>query len=397
MGNLIPPQKRLALFLDGTWNDEGDNTNVWRLRSLCATTGTAGIKQYVYYDTGLGTHVGEKLRGGLYGFGVDESVRKAYEWLVENYDDGDEIYIFGFSRGAFTARSLAGLISICGILRPGTPLGVGQLYLRYQHVDRNADSIRNLFDAQHIGKLVDPSRETLWLLKYSRRAEITMVGVWDTVAAIDLPLVTKHHFLDPNLRHDLKNAFHALAIDERRHRFGPTLWKQTSLKSDGPPMVRRDYAAVEQRWFIGAHANVGGGYPSDLLSQIPLKWMLQKAEALGLAFRGTIDVEAAASVDPVTDSYGPFLEGTYRLVSQPYNRPIGVPDEESDGYLVRIINETIDDSVFDRWRRDPSYRPDNLKDWATRHSVDPASLTHAVRADAPLMTFSHAEENVPAS
>src|ERR1700736_3983168 len=98
MENLNPTRKRLALFLDGTWNDEGDNTNVWRLRALCAPVDSTGIKQYVYYDTGLGTHFGEKVRGGLYGFGIDESVKKAYEWLVENYDDGDELYIFGFSR-----------------------------------------------------------------------------------------------------------------------------------------------------------------------------------------------------------------------------------------------------------------------------------------------------------
>jgi hypothetical protein len=117
-----PKKKRLALFLDGTWNEEGDNTSVWRLRSLCAPSDASGTVQFIYYDTGLGTHVGEKLRGGLYGFGIDDHVKKAYEWLVENYNAGDEIFIFGFSRGAFTARCLAGLISICGIVRPGTPL-----------------------------------------------------------------------------------------------------------------------------------------------------------------------------------------------------------------------------------------------------------------------------------
>jgi uncharacterized protein (DUF2235 family) len=286
--------KRLALFLDGTWNEEGDNTSVWRLRSLCAPADSSRTQQFIYYDTGLGTHFGEKLRGGVYGFGIDDNVKKAYEWLVENYNDNDEIYIFGFSRGAFTARSLAGLISICGIVRPGAPLGVGQLYARYGSVDRNHASIRGLFEAQAGGSLANPTREVQWLLRYSRRAEITMLGVWDTVAAIDWPGATKHQFLDPNLRHDMKNAFHAMALDEHRHRFAPTLWTQSSPHAAGAPKIERDYAAVEQRWFIGAHGNVGGGYPSDLLPQMPLQWMMEKAAKLGLAFRDKIHVEADA-------------------------------------------------------------------------------------------------------
>jgi uncharacterized protein (DUF2235 family) len=109
-------QKRLAVFLDGTWNTVGTNTNVWRMRALCASKGSDGKPQLIYYALGVNGFI-----GGAFGQGLDENIRSAYEWLVENYNAGDEIFIFGFSRGAYTARALAGLIAIDGILKAGSP------------------------------------------------------------------------------------------------------------------------------------------------------------------------------------------------------------------------------------------------------------------------------------
>src|ERR1700722_19986117 len=100
--------KNLAVFLDGTWDTVGDNTNVWRIKSLCADKGADGQPQLNYYSVGVGTSIGEKIRGGVLGYGVDRVVRDAYQWLIENYDEGDNLFLFGFSRGAFEARSLAG-------------------------------------------------------------------------------------------------------------------------------------------------------------------------------------------------------------------------------------------------------------------------------------------------
>ncbi|MBR0750152.1 DUF2235 domain-containing protein, partial [Bradyrhizobium japonicum] len=120
--------KKLAIYLDGTFNTLNNNTNVWRLKSLTAET----PDQRVYYSQGVGTIRGEVVRGGVAGYGIDDEIIKAYTWLIENYDDGDEIFIFGFSRGAYTARSLSGLISKCGILRLGAPLSIEQLYARYR-------------------------------------------------------------------------------------------------------------------------------------------------------------------------------------------------------------------------------------------------------------------------
>jgi len=104
-----PEKKRLALFLDGTWHAVADNTNVWRMKSLCAPRGADGLAQLVYYNPGVGTQFGSRIRGGMFGYGLDQVVIDAYEWLIDHYEDGDEIFIFGFSRGAYSARSLAGL------------------------------------------------------------------------------------------------------------------------------------------------------------------------------------------------------------------------------------------------------------------------------------------------
>ena len=142
--------RRLAIFLDGTWNTVNDDTNVWRLKSLCATN--AGT-QIIYYSAGVGTSFGYKVRGGLFGYGLDDEITDAYKWLIDNYQAGDELFLFGFSRGAYTARSLSGFISKCGLLAPGAPLSVGQLYARYRR--RTAKTIRELH-ADHNGLAEDP-------------------------------------------------------------------------------------------------------------------------------------------------------------------------------------------------------------------------------------------------
>ncbi|MBU2532915.1 MAG: DUF2235 domain-containing protein, partial [Alphaproteobacteria bacterium] len=119
--------KRLALFLDGTWNDVSSNTNVWRMKALCNRKDGNDIEQRLYYDEGVAG-----VRGGGFGKGLGKNILQAYQWVVENFEAGDEIFIFGFSRGAFTARSVAGFIAKYGVVSAGGPLGIGQLYARYQ-------------------------------------------------------------------------------------------------------------------------------------------------------------------------------------------------------------------------------------------------------------------------
>jgi uncharacterized protein (DUF2235 family) len=237
----------LALFLDGTWNDTGDNTNVWRLKSLCTTLNASGRQQLTYYDRGV-----NGFWGGSFGKGLIENVVQGYEWLVENYNDGDEVFIFGFSRGAFTARSLAGFITKQGLLTRGAPLGVGQIYDRYKR--SNCETIYNLYDRQQGGSLKAPTLEERWTLKYSRRIDITMVGVWDTVGALGIPAfsipglsTSTLGFLHTGLRQSIRNAFQAVAIDEHRFKFAPTLWTKLSTTA-----AARDVDPVDMVDFLGA-------------------------------------------------------------------------------------------------------------------------------------------------
>lgn len=371
--------KRIAIFLDGTWNTLNNNTNVWRLRSLTAET----ADQRVYYSQGVGTRRGESARGGVTGWGIDDEIIQAYTWLIQNFDDGDEIFIFGFSRGAYTARSLSGLICKCGVLRLGAPLSIEQLYARYRIYD--APTIRSL-----LGKPLPDgvSLEERWLTTYSQPTKVKFIGVWDTVGSLGLPVwsmaakIRKYRFLDTHLRLDNEHAFHALALDEHRKNFEPTFWTRTDrvgIEGAAPRQIDK----VEQRWFIGAHANVGGGYASDPLAQRPLKWLMDKAAGLGLVFRNQVSLDVSQVAPPVTDSYRDFAWGLYRFVSRPFFRPVGLPPDKGTQATTSRINETVDGSVFDRWRADRTYRPENLTSWAKAKGVDPADVAGAVRTDDP--------------
>jgi uncharacterized protein (DUF2235 family) len=134
--------KRVAVFLDGTWNTVNDNTNVWRLKSLLADTSGDGRKQHVYYSTCVGTTFGSHIRGGMLGYGLNDEIIRAYEWLIDNYQAGDQLFIFGFSRGAYTARSLSGLIAKCGLIAIGAPLSVAELFVRYCRGSAGCRNIR---------------------------------------------------------------------------------------------------------------------------------------------------------------------------------------------------------------------------------------------------------------
>jgi uncharacterized protein (DUF2235 family) len=180
-----PGRKRIAIFLDGTWNTVNDNTNVWRLKSLLADTGADGVPQLGYYQKGVGTTFGSYLLGGVLGSGLQDEIITAYEWLIDHYSEGDELFIFGFSRGAYTARSLSGLISKCGLITIGAPLSVNQLYDRYRKAGVPL-TIRQLLDQQAQGK-TDFGFEERWILKYALPIDIDFLGVWDTVGALGLP------------------------------------------------------------------------------------------------------------------------------------------------------------------------------------------------------------------
>jgi uncharacterized protein (DUF2235 family) len=380
-------KKRLGVFLDGTTDKSEGNTNVWRARCLCAPKGADGLEQRIFYAAGVGTQLGEIARGDVFGYGIDDQVIDGYGWLIENYEDGDDIFIFGFSRGAFAARSLSGFISRSGLIRPGSPLGVKQLYDRY----KKRDAVPTLHDLK--APDADPRKFTLeerWMVRDCAPAEILFTGVWDTVGSVPttsiLSAVTggDHSYLDVNLRKNEKYVFHAMAIDENRAVFDVTLLSYYHPNSDPRPYeCPRTPAEVEQRWFCGAHGDVGGGSYSDALAQLPLRWLLTKASLHGMAFKRSVELDDEARTGPIEDTFADFLDGAYKVISawQRHWRPIGRAPEPRTVTAVHTINETIDSSVFDRLRRDDSYRPKNLSDWATRQGVDPKSLTTSVSAD----------------
>ena len=374
--------KRIALFLDGTWNTLSDNTNVWRLKSLCETSG----EQVSYYSQGVGTKFGERISGGAWGLGINEEISNAYEWLVEHYEADAKIFIFGFSRGAFTARSLAGFISECGLLKCGSPVSLSEMYAHY----RQGKVSRSILQLERAAES-ELSLEERQIKKYSQPVPVWFQGVWDTVGALGtripfLPKVSRKDFafLETDLRINDARAYHALAIDEHRKTFAPTHWKSV-IKKQGDSYPPRSIDKVEQRWFVGAHSNVGGGYPNDLLAQIPLMWLMKKAANHGLQFKGSFEVDGDASKSPVRDSFGEMLHGVYSLAhfGIPYYRPIGARPIETATDVTSVINETIDRSVFDRWCADSTYRPENLLQWSSAHQVNPDSIATSIRADDP--------------
>jgi uncharacterized protein (DUF2235 family) len=287
--------KRLVICCDGTWNTPDQKTdgkptptNVAKVALALAPTDLGGREQRLYYHRGVGTTRKERLRGGAFGAGLFRDVCDTYRFVVQNYEPGDELFFFGFSRGAFTARSTAGLIRNSGVLRRDNVDQIGEAYALYQ--DRRDDSHPRGVEA------------TLFRKMYSHEPRIRFIGVWDTVGALGIPMSglrvvnifnRRYKFHDTELSSIVDEAYQALAIDERRAPFVPAVWSRSE------PVPEKQL--LEQVWFSGAHCDVGGGYVDHGLSDIALCWMLDKARGAGLEFLpGTFEpARSAGGPDPV--------------------------------------------------------------------------------------------------
>jgi uncharacterized protein (DUF2235 family) len=246
-------------------------TNVVKVALALADRDSSGVPQRVFYNAGLGTSRGERLRGGAFGFGLSKHVRECYRFLVENYEPGDELYFFGFSRGAFTARSTAGLVRNSGVLRREHAGRLGDAYAIYRGRDPTSHP--------------RGTRATLFRRSFSHEPRVHFIGVWDTVGALGIPVLgpgwanvlnRRWEFHDTDLSTMVDLAYQALAIDEARGPFVPSLWN------------RQDEArnqVLEQVWFAGVHSDVGGGYDDCALAEIPLLWLVDRAARAGLEFR----------------------------------------------------------------------------------------------------------------
>jgi uncharacterized protein (DUF2235 family) len=336
----------LIICCDGTWNtpDEMEAglpspTNVVKLYNALAPADQAGGEQKLYYHPGVGTDGTwwDKLIGGGTGKGLDDNIIGAYRWLAAHYRPGDNIWLFGFSRGAYTVRSLGGMISKCGLVDPAP----------YATDDTKVwATIRKIFDAYRADK-PSPLRATKTMPfqntaagdNPSKQTPIHFIGVWDTVGSLGIPddmgflnLLDNpgdHRFHDTALSSVVNHARHAVGLDEKRQSFIPTLWTENSPQTD-----------LKQLWFPGVHGDVGGGYGQCGLSDGALYWMMQEATAEGLDFRQ--DVMLQLKPNPrglLHDS----VQGVFKALK---TRPRAVP-------LVAQQSPFVHSSAIDRHTNPP--------------------------------------------
>lgn len=251
--------KRIVICSDGTWGSPMSPTpsNVVKAARAVLPVSSESVEQVVFYDWGIGTEVGQALTGGILGRGIDKNICDAYRFLIHNYSEGDEIYLFGFSRGAYTVRSLVGLIRNCGVLPKYLSHKVTEAYSLYR------------------SNLAVDSEEARLFRDDTYPVNVKFLGVWDTVGALGLPvklfLRDKYDFHDTSLSRIVENAYHALAMDEVRKSYSPTLWKTAKTRKN-----------TEQRWFRGHHSDIGGGSDSTGISNTTFHWIMDKAKVAGL-------------------------------------------------------------------------------------------------------------------
>ena len=387
------PKRRLILCFDGTWNTPESQTNVSRLYSALADAHSGCPDQLKFYDQGVGTEFGQFLRGGIRGDGLVDNILQGYAWLVGQYESGDEIFLFGFSRGAFTARSLAGLINRCDVVRrsalPADCVGEAKV--------SGCALVKDAWAKYRIkAPPGQPGRAlpavAAFRAENSWDVRIKLVAVWDTVGALGIPTTVPipaglrgdYSFHDTGLGQIVETALHAVAIDEHREDYGAVLWTD-----------RLEGQRVEQRWFPGAHTNVGGGYEDDLLPDPPLHWIASEAAKLGVEFLGPKGAVPGATscaaelppnfgltgteyLSPVRDSYQEFLAGAYSA----YMRARGVvryflrKAYKIDGrhyrpMLVAGVAEAVDETANQKWQADQEYRPPNLASAGRTTSAGP--------------------------
>ena len=259
--------KNIVIFSDGTGQEggKGFNTNVYKLFNMVEDRTE---NQVSFYDRGLGIGF-RKITGNISGMGIAKNIYECYEFIFNNYMAGDNIFLFGFSRGATTVRSLSAFIHLFGILPKSRPELIKQAYKIYKISDN---------------KKRKEQAEDFVSRHHNQWCKVKFLGVWDTVDALGVPLFNKLNFIIdwiPFFKHkyhnlvlseSVENARHALAIDDERITFHPKLWDKEI----------KDYQTMKQIWFCGMHTDVGGGYREQQLSDIPLLWMTMEAKKIGL-------------------------------------------------------------------------------------------------------------------
>jgi hypothetical protein len=357
-----PSPSRIIILLDGTWqSDKGDQppTNIVRLRDLILPKNNPGeteFIQHIYYDSGVGTGGSPTRRSwdGATGHGLEDIVRGAYRQICHRYQEGMEIYVFGFSRGAFSARSLVGYINAAGLLRAEHCSGVNE---------KKAWE----FYRKPVRYRIPAERRALGELGWKDTPRIKCLGVFDTVGARGIPLsllrrrnAERYGFHESKLSSIVDHAFHALALDEKRRQFVATLWQYA---------FHHNNKGIEQVWFPGCHSDVGGGVSSEGLSSLTLYWMIRRMtdNELGLV----LDANGVEKVRKSRDETAAVLGGKslmYRVLATPANHRIVNQTRPNESEYIfkglerhlKPMREAVHWSVFARMEKLTSYRPRNI-------------------------------------
>lgn len=337
--------KRLVVCCDGTWNnpEQEENgivapTNVVKLYNAVLEKDVNGIKQLKYYHPGLGGEdigIVDEVLGGAFGAGIQRHISSAYHWLSNNYEEGDEIYLYGFSRGAFIARSLGGMLS------------KGLLDLKSIPSNKAWKRVERAFTVGYKKNIDSPDKwaKKNWKFFNNKKATpIHFIGVWDTVGSLGIPddleilnlleNKKKWQFHNTNLGKNVESARHAMAIDEIRSSFCVTRWKNASVCKD----------ALEV-WFPGVHSDVGGGYAYSDLSSGALRWMIDESQSKGLGFRENLS--ELINENPLGVMHNSYKGIFSKLRSRPRNIP-EVSEKNSD---------LFHKSVFIRQKKSPLEYP----------------------------------------
>ena len=364
--------RQLIICCDGTNNNLTGRANDTNVTQLCELLTPGSNNQMLYYDPGVGnpgqlpgaswgdgiSHTYERLHGLIFGKGIYENIEECYRFLMRNWQPGDEVFLFGFSRGAFTARSVGGLVTQFGILRQDMDVLVPTLLHLY--FSNRTDSA-----AKEYARIRDQIR-AMYTDDEARDAPIWFVGVWDTVASVGSPLFSRKITASPTIVDKrFMNVRQALALDEYRRNFLPR-----------PYLIEKgyDYAgkgqSIEQKWFSGAHCDVGGGYANAQagLSRQTLAWMLQEAADCRLRFRKEVLVPGTPNLDPTRVE--PFLATVSALKT---NRTKRAHAEAYDSPLWalggQVVRDPADQGEFNR----PTCAPEESPTVAGNGMVFPAS------------------------
>lgn len=273
--------KNIIILADGTGQKGGEeyNSNIYKIFN---TIENRTDNQIIFYDPGIGTR-GIEIIKQISGYGISQNIKDCYRFLFENFQAGDDIFLFGFSRGAATVRSLSSFIHYFGILPKSRQDLIDEAYKIYKI---NNNKKRNAQAEAFIDK-----HHTMW-------TRIKFLGCFDTVSALGLPIkgispildripFFRHNFHNYKLSKSVEHAYHALAIDDERKTFHPKLWDSTV----------EEYQTLQQVWFPGMHTDIGGGYKKDDLSNIPFLWMCRKAMEHGLRIYNADNLDITPQAD----------------------------------------------------------------------------------------------------